>query len=129
MNAKRISIKKLNSEKELHWEKIREINKELDQREYDSKLPTLKKKYEGKFFHWTGFKPKAPDDNVFIYCWKVINPHEAIVNIIKFYPNGGFETQQQVERGFFMMKNEITKDQYLSAVNNALNILGKISVI
>lgn len=97
-------------EKERH--RLRDL---IEEAETKAKLPSLKAKYEGRYFKYNNGTGQTERWWFYMYCIRVESVHRAIFNTFQTTP---YQREFNVasEEGLHLCEKEITRMEYLDAL-------------
>src|ERR1051325_877672 len=99
---------------------------ELDKLKTAQVLPSLKKKYKGKYFIYDNGYNLEQRWPVYIYCHEVKSEYEAIVDAFELIPDEGWRIKIKKPEGLHLLQKEITRKEYEKNAHIAIAEIQKL---
>lgn len=124
MNETLTSLQKKLKKSEKEVDKLRE---EIEEKRLVRGLPSLKKKYEGKYFKYLNSYGNGTSWWLYIYCHEVVGLNEMLVTRFQVTPNE-CEFKIYSHEFEFLLQQQITKEEYDSAAENFVTACSRIKI-
>jgi hypothetical protein len=102
------------------------LRDQLDELQQQKVLPTLKRKFEGKFFSYdNGFNDKERW-LIYCYCHEITSTSWAVVDHFQFVPGEGWRFSIRSQEAHHLLQTEITSIAYHDARNEMFSAINRI---
>lgn len=121
------TIKELEEELDEINKRRFEIDKIIDDIELNEELPSLKEKYEGKYFKFKSDYGSDSDEwYVYSHCKEVNKLNSFTCDTFEIKPHGEHEFNYNSEEYAFLLQTEITPEEYYGFLDAFIDILNKL---
>lgn len=126
---KQKTIKQLEAEEKKIRKQLREIESQIDKQKLENELPKLRKKYEGKYWKYDNGTDSENRWWLYSYCKKVIDSSKGLFDSFEsikteYDEENRFQSNQK--EYFHLCQTEITKEEYMIALNKFKEELNKL---